>query len=286
MNISVVIPAYNAASFLPRCLASVFAQTLPPDEIIVVDDGSTDNTAEVATNLGATVIRRKNGGLSAARNTGIQSASGDWIALLDADDTWEPEKLERQYARIQPDTVLVYTGIRFFDDNGDRGVRPATDPSLAAKMLRYCNPIPCTYLVRRDALLRDGGYREDIRSCEDWEMLVRLERLGKFEAIADPLMNCYLHSDSLSAKPEAMLQWLNTIIDSTLVADLHGINRWLWRRRIWAEQLRSAAMIARENKLPNELYYMVRSVLAWPSPFWQPRRFAAFAVSAKNRLRS
>ena len=93
MKISVVIPAYNAARFLPRCLKSVFAQTLQPEEVIVVDDGSTDSTAEVAEALGARVINRRNGGLSAARNTGIKGASSEWIALLDADDLWARDKL-------------------------------------------------------------------------------------------------------------------------------------------------------------------------------------------------
>jgi glycosyltransferase involved in cell wall biosynthesis len=102
ITISVVIPAYNAAHFLPRSLASVFAQTVAPHEVIVVDDGSTDNTGEVAASFGARVIRQENLGLAAARNTGIQHASGEWIALLDADDSWEPEKLARQVAASLP----------------------------------------------------------------------------------------------------------------------------------------------------------------------------------------
>jgi glycosyltransferase involved in cell wall biosynthesis len=285
MKISVVIPAYNAARFLPRCLASVIAQTLKPEEIIVVDDGSTDNTAALAAELGARVIRRKNGGISAARNIGIQNASCEWIALLDADDSWKPEKLELQAACIQPDTVLVYTGIRFFDDSGGRGELLAIDPVSAGKALRYSNPIPCTYLVRREALLQGGGYREDIRACEDWEMLVRLQRLGKFEAVADPLTNVYLHSDSLSANPEAMLRDLDLILNMTLLADLHGFDRWLWRRRILATQLCSAGLIARDNGLKNEVRYLFQSLCTWPSPLWQPRRCAMFAVSATNIFR-
>jgi glycosyltransferase involved in cell wall biosynthesis len=286
VTISVVIPAFNAERYLQRCLASVFAQTLPPNEVIVVDDGSTDNTAKLAEQLGAKVVRRPNGGLSAARNTGIQNASGNWIALLDADDSWEPEKLARQVAAIGPDTVLVYTGIRYFDDNGTRSLQRPMEPHAAKKALRYCNPIPCTYLVRREALLRDGGYREDIRACEDWEMNFRLSKIGSFEAVADPLMHCYLHSDSLSADPDVMLSNLDVILDTTLLADLRGVRRWAWRRRILAWQLSSAALIARDNKLKSELGYFVRSLLAWPSPFWQPRRFACLAVSARNALRS
>jgi glycosyltransferase involved in cell wall biosynthesis/O-antigen/teichoic acid export membrane protein len=285
IKISVVIPAYNAARFLPRCLESIFAQTLKPAEIIVVDDGSTDNSAALAAELGARVVRRPNGGISAARNMGIQNASSEWIALLDADDLWAPEKLERQAALIRPETVLVYTGIRFFDDKGIRDERLAIDPILANKMLRYCNPIPCTYIIRREALIQGGGFREDIRTCEDWEMLVRLRRLGKFEAVADPLTDVYLHSDSLSANPELMLQGFERLLDTTLLVDLQGFERWAWRHRIWAEQFRCAAMIARENKLKGELYYLYCSLRAWPSPFWRPRRFAEFEVSVRNRLR-
>ncbi len=286
MRISVVIPAYNAERFLRRCLASVFAQTLKPDEVIVVDDGSTDRTAALAAELGATVVRRPNGGLSAARNTGIQNASGEWIALLDADDLWAPTKLERQTASIESDTVLVYTGIRFFDDRGSRGEKPATDPAMAREMLRYCNPIPCTYIVRREALLEGGGYREDIRACEDWEMLVRLLRLGKFVAVADPLTEIYLHPDSLSANPDRMLRALEQIIDTTLLEGLRGLDRWAWRRRVWAEQLSSAGLIARDNKLKGEVMFMIRSICVWPSPLWAPRRFAMLAVSARNRFRT
>jgi glycosyltransferase involved in cell wall biosynthesis len=286
VKISVVIPAYNAAHFLPRCLKSVFAQTLKPDEVIVVDDGSTDNTAEIAAALGARVISRRNGGLSAARNTGIQGASSEWIALLDADDMWAPEKLERQVACLRPETVLVYTGVRSFDDSGVRGERPAIDAISARKMLRYCNPItPSTVLVRREAVVQNGGFREDIRACEDWEMWFRLQRLGQFEAVSDPLTDYYVYPNSLSANPEKMIEGLNRFIDTTLVADLRGFHRWAWRHRIRAVQLCSAGLIARDNGLNREVQYMLQSLRAWPSPFWKPGRFAMFAVSVRNRFR-
>lgn len=286
ITISVVIPAYNAARFLPRCLKSVFAQTLKPVEVIVVDDGSTDDTAAVAAALGARVVSQANGGVSAARNTGIRIASGDWLALLDADDLWAPEKLERQAARIRPETVLVYTGIRIFDDNGVRGEQPAPEAASARKMLRYRNPItPSTVLARREILMRGGGFREDIRACEDWEMWNRLRRLGQFEAVTEVLTEYYVYPNSLSSNPAKMLEALDQIIDTTLLADLHGFSRWVWRRRIRATQLRSAGLIARENALKHELLYFFQSLCAWPSPWWEPRRFLSLAASVKNSLR-
>jgi len=286
ITITVVIPAHNAARFVPRCLGSVFAQTLKPAEVIVVDDGSTDDTAALAAALGARVVSQANGGIASARNTGIQNASGEWIAFLDADDLWAPEKLERQVARIRPDTVLVYTGLRIFDDQGIRSEQRAVDPAAAKKMLRYCNPIaPSAALLKREAVVQIGGFRKGLDACEDWGLWFRLLPLGQFESVPEPLTDYYVHPKSLSANPEKMLQGADVIIDATLTADLRGFARWAWRRRIRAVQLSSAGLIARENGLKSELRYMFRSLCTWPSPWWQPKRFLSFAVSVRNSLR-
>jgi glycosyltransferase involved in cell wall biosynthesis len=286
VRISVVIPAYNAARFLPRCLKSVFAQTLKPEEVIVVDDGSSDNTAGLAAELGATVLIRPNQGPAASRNAGIRKASSEWIALLDADDMWAPEKLELQAACVRPETVLVYTGIRIFGDDGVHQEKPAISVTSARKMLRYANPIPnSSVLVRREAVMRNIGFREDIRGTEDWEMWFRLQKAGQFDAVLEPLTDYYVYPSSLSANPEKMIQTLYQFIDTTLLADLHGLHRWIWRRRILAAQLCSAGLIARDNRLQAETRYMLQSLCAWPSPFWQPRRFAIFAVSAAKLFR-
>jgi glycosyltransferase involved in cell wall biosynthesis len=285
VKISVVIPAYNAERFMPRCLAAVFAQTLKPHEVIVVDDGSTDGTAQLAEKLGATVLRQANAGIGAARNAGIRNASGEWIALLDADDTWVPEKLALQVAAIRQDTILVYTGVKLFDDKGERTVQRADDPPLVRKSLRYRNLItPSSVILRRPTVLAAGGFREGTPTCEDWGMWVRLLPLGSFAAVAEPLTNYYIHPKSISASPEKMLDGLRVIIEPTLLANDRGMGRWIWRRRIWAAQLLSAAFIARENDLAGEVKYIVRSVLAWPSPFWLPKRFIVLVVSLRNKL--
>lgn len=285
VNISVVIPAYNAAHFLPRCVESVLAQTLRPEEIIVVDDGSKDDTTAVAQRLGVKVITQPNGGLSAARNAGMKRATSEWIALLDADDMWAPEKLRLQVEQIHDDTVLVYTGIRVFDDAGTRQLSPADSPSVTCRMLRYRNPIaPSSVLARRDAMLQDNGFRQDIRACEDWEMWVRLMRIGKFEYVPDPVTDYYVYPGSMSADPRRMLIAMEQILEPTLVADLTGVSRWTWRQKIRSAQLYCAALIARDNKLPGEIGYELRSLAAWPSPFWEFQRFTGLAVTARNKL--
>lgn len=285
VKISVVIPAYNAAHFLPRSLKSVYAQTLVPHEVIVVDNGSTDGSGKVASSFGAHVIRLEKPGLAAARNVGIRQATGEWIALLDADDWWAPEKLARQVSAIQPNAVLVYTGIRLCDDTGMRSERKGASPDVARDMLRYSNPIaPSTVLMLREAVLAAGGFIEGSPGCEDWAMWVQLMPFGSFAAVSDTLTNYYLHSQSLSASPERMLEGLKTILDPVLLAGYRGLERWMWRRRIWAQQLCSAGQIAKDNNVKGELGYFARSLTAWPSPFWQPRRFACFATSAQSAL--
>ena len=286
INISVVIPAYNAAQFLPRSLASVYSQTLPAAEVIVVDDGSTDDSAAIARGFGATVISKGKGGVSAARNTGVRAASGDWIAFLDADDRWAAEKLVIQTRNLRENTVLSYTGIRIFDDSGVRQTCPACDVSYIRKSLRFENCIaPSAVLAKRTALLQEGGFRDGLQACEDWDLWFRLQRRGEFEAVPDALTDYYVHPSSASTDPNRMLYGFQEILDTTLVSDLHGISRRIWARRARAVQLYSAGMIARDNGLRGEIGYILQSLAAWPSPWWKPHRFAGLAASLRQRLR-
>jgi glycosyltransferase involved in cell wall biosynthesis len=115
MTIAVVIPAYNAAGYIRRAIDSVLAQTRRPDEIIVVDDGSTDDTATVVQSYGSGVklIRQANAGASAARNTGINAATSEWIAFLDGDDEWLPNKLQLQTELLERNRQLVWSTANF-----------------------------------------------------------------------------------------------------------------------------------------------------------------------------
>lgn len=132
--------------------------------------------------------------------------------------------------------------------------------------------------------MQGGGFREDVRGVEDWDMWFRLQALGQFEAVADPLTDYYVHPNSLSANPDRMLQALDQIIDTTLLAGLRGFDRWAWRRRIRATQLCSAGLIARDNGVEGEVHYILRSLCTWPSLLWEPRRFAMLAVSVRNKF--
>ncbi len=164
--VSVVIPAYNSEEFIGEAIRSALAQTLPVSEIIVVDDGSTDQTAEVAAKLGASVIRQEHGGISAARNAGIRAAKYDWIAFLDADDIWEPKKIEYQWAAIRrhPDAGLVSCNLSQWLHGS---AAAASDVTGVAD-----NDVPMVYIPQAQ-----GAFLIDRMSYNSPTMLIRRELL-------------------------------------------------------------------------------------------------------------
>lgn len=207
MSVSVVIPCYNAAAFLRETLESVFRQTYAPKEIIVIDDGSTDGSAGVAAAFGeqVTVRRQENFGESVARNHGIAAARGEWIAFLDADDLWQPEKLERQIGAVRQaaaDVVCVYTDFYFFDGSKPCGdvVRPehhAQSNCRAAMLCDWCTTPSCS-LVRTDVALR-VLFPEETRHAEDMIFFARLRDEGRFVRVPGALTG-YRRSPSQQTK--------------------------------------------------------------------------------------
>ncbi len=179
--VSVVIPAYNSAKCLPDAIQSVRAQNWPELEIIIVDDGSTDNTLLLLDELAGDdlhVLHQTNAGPATARNTGIEAARGDWIAFLDADDLWLPGKLAAQFEQIQrnPEVGFAFTDVRFQYESGEkRDVRYELQkrPLLAELVLGNALTTP-TLVVRRDCLREVGSFDATMRTGEDWDLWLRL----------------------------------------------------------------------------------------------------------------
>ena len=197
-RISVVIPSYNYASFLPQSVASVFAQRGPDVDVqvIVVDDGSTDNTADVARGLGAdiTYIYQKNQGLSAARNTGLRAADGDFVAFLDADDLYTPDLLASQLRIFAEKPELDIVICRCLDVPDDGKSR---DTKLWALVnshwdvhacLANLAPVHC-YMLRMQLARQIGFFDENMTSCEDQDYWLR----------------CYGHGAKVGVNPRGMV---------------------------------------------------------------------------------
>lgn len=209
--VSVVIPAYNAQRTLGRAISSAAAQSFPPLEIIVVDDGSTDASSHIAgTFPSVTRISTRHSGPAKARNTGLASAAGEWIAFLDADDQWHTQKLERIAALLSADpevTVAYSDAIRVVDGVPTRrwseDARPCAGNVLADILVANC-VCQSTVVVRRDALLRVGGYDESFAAWEDIDLWLRLARTERFGYAPEVLVDYHMSGCSLSTRADAM----------------------------------------------------------------------------------
>ena len=186
--ISVIIPSYNAAKYLPQAINSVLAQTYRQFEIIVIDDGSTDDTQKVITEYSDSVIyiRQPNSGPSAARNKGIQISRGDYIAFLDADDLWVPNKLEDQLIAFQgsKNCAFVCSDWSYFD--GEERINVSTLKNYEAwnckadfeLMIRENFVLTSSVMVDRQMLSKAGLFWEKLRGAEDRHMWLRLLQHG------------------------------------------------------------------------------------------------------------
>ena len=213
-SISVVIPCYNAAAFLRATIESILGQTQPVLEVIVVDDGSTDDSANIAESFGppVRVIRQPNQGESAARNRGIEAAGGDWVAFLDADDLWLPTKVELQAEAIRsaPADVVCVTGdfLLFGEGQEERlcslPARYDAPHPLREMLVGFTVHIDCA-VVRRAAALRTP-FPESILHAEDVIFFVLLRSQGRFLRIPEPLARYRRHGPQQSQEPSHMLR--------------------------------------------------------------------------------
>ena len=218
-TVSVVIPAYNAAWCVERAIESVLAQRYTDFELIVVDDGSTDGTPGVLERHGARlrIVRKENGGLASARNAGIRAARSDYVAFLDADDWWMPDKLTRQLAWLEmhPETVFCSTAARVVDPAGETigewRCGGTAGSSLAAifSTNAYVAGSGSAVVARRNTLRDAGGFDEGLRSLEDVDMWMRLAALGGYHCV-DELLTVILK------RPESMSRNLDVMRESAI----------------------------------------------------------------------
>jgi glycosyltransferase involved in cell wall biosynthesis len=205
--ISVVVPVYNGSRYLGAALDSVLAQTHREVEVIAVDDGSTDNSPDILASYGERimVIRQTNGGVAAARNTGIARARGAFVGFLDQDDWWRPEKLARQREVFRQDERigLVHTEVAYFEENTQSRVPPPNPDARPEEMTGDCydrlllgNPIcNSSVVVRRSVLDVTGPCDLKIvgNTVQDYDLWLRVAREARFAFVSEPLTFFRLH---------------------------------------------------------------------------------------------
>jgi glycosyltransferase involved in cell wall biosynthesis len=296
VRISVITPAYNAAAYIGRAIDSALAQSHPVHEIVVVDDGSRDDTASIVSAFGPPVrlIRQVNGGASAARNAAVNAATGDWLAFLDADDAFAPDKLALQADVIDrnPGVKIVYGGARLLSGGKEIGQLDAFPAQELWPALRYRSPIlPSTVLLEREAFLRVGGFDTTLPVAEDWDLWLKLHEAyssGAFFGLQRVVSDYLVTDGSLSSNPMRLFETKLGLLDRRLLRDTSGLNRAIWRRRILAFFHIDAALALREQGDPRCFDFAARSIALWPfvSKVLPARRYATFLSMLKGRLRS
>jgi glycosyltransferase involved in cell wall biosynthesis len=221
--VSVIIPTYNRADYVVQAVESVLCQTYGNIETIIVDDGSTDNTAEVLSNYQDQInyIYQERSERSKARNEGFRHSKGDYIAFLDSDDAWLPTKVEQQVWVLneEPNVGLVYAAVKFIDINGaphcgelwwDEPVRKVLYEDLMTH--NVITGSLSTIMVRRECLDRAGLFDESMNICEDLDLYRRIAAHYKFHKIDSVLVKIRIHEDNTQRDLSAMAKgWEATI---------------------------------------------------------------------------
>lgn len=274
-GVSVVIPAYNYARFLPAAIDSVLAQDYPNLELLVVDDGSTDATQEVCRPYGDRIryIYQTNAGLSAARNTGIREARFEFIAFLDADDAWEVTKLTRQmdvFVSMPPEFGVVATGRRNISGTGAllldyKGERRGSHEVNLRDLLVRSRFVPSSVVARRTCFDRSGGFDTTLRSSEDRDMWIRIAAHFRLYWLNEPLTLYRRHDSSMSRHADRMKANTGRVLQSAWSrGDVPPHCLLFWAKVRSFHRFQCAWMYAEEGRHGRAIASIVESVLRYP----------------------
>lgn len=229
LEVSVVIPAYNAMRYLPQTVESILQQTFDDFEVIIINDGSTD---DIETWFQASVndprfklISQKNQGTAGARNTGIEHSQGTFIAFLDADDLWHPRKLEEQVRmlRAHPEVGLAYTWLQYADESGTlngRIVKSSFQGNVWEQLTAF-NFVGCgsNAMIRRTCIEIVGNFDQTLDSyVEDWDMWLRVAKQYPFAVIKEPLVYNRKYPDSFSTHWKKMAKGFPKVLEKAFAS--------------------------------------------------------------------
>lgn len=232
-KVSVIIPTYNRADLLPRAIESVLNQTFKDFELIVVDDGSTDNTKELVSDFQKKdnriqYIWQENSGAPAKpKNTGIKNSKGDYIAILDSDDEWLPEKLEKQLKLFEKDKNLGIVGCNCYDvyatqmnKKKERKIKVSRNKeNQFSEILGRCFIRSSSSIVIPKFVFDSVGlYDERFKIADDWDLYLRVIPKYKFDFIDEPLFNYYIHNNNISRSSHKS----NFIQETLAILEKHG----------------------------------------------------------------
>jgi glycosyltransferase involved in cell wall biosynthesis len=272
--VSTIIPAYNAAAYVRETIDSALAQTHREHEIIVVDDGSTDGTWEILQSYGDAIqaVRQPNGGPARARNTGARIARGEWLAFLDADDLWLPEKLQRQLAEAErTGAALVYTNRENFGSCETVSTLQSDGVTLHAgesfeRLLEGNFITLSSVLVDRRVFAEAGGFDEAavLIGVEDWDLWLRIAAAHPIALCREPLTRYRRHPGGISRNVNRMRQGLFATLERAFGLERAGRLPAAARRRAQSQAWGVLGGVATNGRPFSGTPYFLRSALLEP----------------------
>jgi glycosyltransferase involved in cell wall biosynthesis len=270
-KVSVVIPTYNRERLIARAVESVLAQTFKDYEIILIDDGSTDQTKEILRSFEGRIryIYQTNAGISGARNRGIQESSGEYIAFLDSDDTWLPEKLAEQVRILdtRPEIGIVYARMPIINEAGKQiGLKPQAESGKNFdELIRLWGDLPTsTVMVRKACFEKAGLFDTTLPPMEDIDMWIRISRFyGLYEIEGKTLALYHYHDDQITKKRAKAYEALIKLYKKIL-RNYKNIPVGLMHKRIATEQYVLSRLYYNEGFLKNSLKNLLLTLIRFP----------------------
>ena len=274
--ISVIIPVRNAAKYLNAAIDSVLAQTYRPIEVICINDGSTDATGSILSGYGdriRVIENTKPTGVSAARNRGIAVATGEWIAFLDADDVWDPDKLAVQLNKGETEADIIHSNARIIDEKGAIQKESMQEgPKIAnltfVDLLEGNWLFLLTVMVRRTAINAVGGFNTKCPPAEDWALWLSLAAAGYRFRYVNAILGSYRrHGENASSNEDRMLQAELNVYNEihnkypTVFGRREG---WIYHEHISRLHARLAINKSHQKKIGQGLFHYILSIAYKP----------------------
>ncbi|MGF1672663.1 MAG: glycosyltransferase family 2 protein [Rivularia sp. (in: cyanobacteria)] len=272
-KVSIIIPAYNAMTYLPETLESAFQQTFTDFEILIINDGSSDNLVEWVsqiTDKRVKLISQENQGVSIARNTGINNSQGEYIAFLDADDLWEATKLEKQVNCLEanPTVGLTYTWTTFIDQfsqpTGVSIVSHAQGYVWEEIVVRDMISTGSSTMIRAECFKKVGLFDADLSVGEDRDMWTRIALIYPFAVIKEPLTLYRRHSQNTTKSNQKIIPQLSRVIEKTFQNIPENLLYLKNRSYGWMNIFAAWSAIEQEKDYKQAKYYCQQAVKHYP----------------------
>jgi glycosyltransferase involved in cell wall biosynthesis len=273
--VTVVIPAYNAGKYIAETIGSVLSQSYRNIEIIVVDDGSSDRTAEIARSYASdprlSVFTQKNAGVSAARNFGLSLAKGKYIAFLDADDVWLPDNIQHKAAMLEADEGigLVHSDLAIIDDSskltGETMHGEEGDILEGLLEWRGCQvPGPSSILTRTDLIKKLGGFDTALSNSADQDLFIRLSSVARVRRIKKVLL--YYRKHPANMHRNIALMEKDELLVYSKAKESSLFKSGAFRRKCFSNMyiILAGSWWVDANNKPRALYYMLRALITYP----------------------